>query len=64
MMVGDIVSSVIDRDFFHDFIRIGVVIDTDIKMYGKYVVPSAIRVYWNSSEIENLYEDEVEVISD
>jgi len=62
--VGDIVSSVIDREFCHECIRVGIVIETEIKLGGWDVVPCGIRVYWSSSEIENLYQDEVEVIGD
>ena len=64
MTVGDIVSSILDREFCHEPVRVGIVIETGVNMWGKEVIPSGVKVLWANDEIEIVYSDEVEVISD
>jgi len=58
------VSSIYDREFCHEPIRVGIVIETEVNMWGEEVIPSGVKVLWANSEIETVYSDEIEVISD
>jgi hypothetical protein len=64
MVVGDIVKSIYDYHDSHPLrgIRTGIVIETNINMWGEEVIPSGVKVLWTNSEIEIVYSDEIEVI--
>jgi len=62
MKAGDLVRPIDDNPIFG--ISPGIIIDSGIDMWGEEVVPSGIIVMWSDGEIETLYEDEIEVISE
>jgi hypothetical protein len=64
MVVGDIVRSSYDAEMSPCHIRVGIVIDTEINMWGEEVIPSGVTIMWSNFEIETVYSDEIEVISD
>tara|TARA_Y100000034_G_scaffold119910_1_gene162178 strand:- start:482 stop:676 length:195 start_codon:yes stop_codon:yes gene_type:complete len=62
MKVGDLIrysDDVNDRLGTH-----GVVIETDILVCDQETNPSRVSILWNTGEIEQVFEDEVEVISE
>tara|TARA_Y100000310_G_scaffold301335_1_gene337739 strand:+ start:1291 stop:1482 length:192 start_codon:yes stop_codon:yes gene_type:complete len=61
MQVGDIVRSSYDMEMSQSHIRKGIIIETDINMWGEEVVPSGVRIMWSNDEIETVYADEIEV---
>tara|TARA_B100000214_G_C23902322_1_gene597125 strand:+ start:41 stop:256 length:216 start_codon:yes stop_codon:yes gene_type:complete len=44
--------------------RKGLVIATDINMWGEETVPSGVRVMWQDGDLETLYEDEIDFVND
>ena len=55
MKVGDLVQ-LIESDTGY---CVGVIVETDVNMWGEEVIPSGISVLWYHSEIETVYEDEI-----
>ena len=60
MKVGDLVKSI---DGWPDF-TYGIIIKTDVNLWGEEVVPSGISILWCEGETEIVYQDEVEVINE
>ena len=42
----------------------GIVLETDISLWGEEVTPSGVSVHWGSAGIEVISTDEVEVVSE
>ena len=42
----------------------GIVLETEVNMWGEEVVPSGVDVHWGSAGIETISVDEIEVISE
>ena len=55
MNVGDLVK--LHAQYSHDML--GIIVETDVNMWGEETVPSGIRVLWSTNEEEVLYEDEL-----
>jgi hypothetical protein len=64
MEIGALIRSTYDYQMYRSRIRTGVIIDTDINMWGEEVLPSGVKILWSNFEIEVVFSDEVEVISD
>ena len=68
MQVGNLVKSTYDYQISYQMtpadIRKGVIIETDVNMWGEEVTPSGVRIMWSNDEIEIVYEDEIEVMND
>tara|TARA_Y100000310_G_C20536646_1_gene741202 strand:+ start:478 stop:669 length:192 start_codon:yes stop_codon:yes gene_type:complete len=62
MQVGALIKSSYDSEMSPRGIRKGVIIETDINMWGEDVIPSGVRVMWSNDEIETVYADEVEAV--
>lgn len=46
----------------HDMV--GVVVESNVNMWGEETVPSGIVVQWSDGTIETLYKDEVNIVPD
>jgi|TARA_Y100000310_G_scaffold491_2_gene657 hypothetical protein len=57
MKVGDLVKSIDGTDFTY-----GIILKTDVNLWGEEVVPSGISILWCEGETEIVTQDEVEVI--
>jgi len=53
---GDVVMFWSHEDFGR-----GIVVETDVNMWGEEVVPSGVKVMWSNGEIETVYEDEITI---
>ena len=60
MKVGDLVKSVDELSEF----TYGIVLKTDVNLWGEETVPSGISILWGEGETEIVTQDEVEVIND
>ena len=60
MKPGDLVRCV--PDVYGDENDLGIVIETNVNMWGEETIPSGVRVFW-SEEMSVVPEDELEVIS-
>jgi len=60
MKVGDLVKSI---RFSPEF-TYGIVLKTDVNLWGEETVPSGISILWCDGETEIVYQDEVEVINE
>ena len=64
MEIGVLIRSTHDYQWSLAGIRTGVIIDTGLNMWDEEVWPSGVKILWSDFEIEVVYSDEVEVISD
>lgn len=66
MKIGDLVMASEDNlfGFGFDDSLIGIVVDTDINMWGEEVVPSGISVLWSTGDVDTLYEDEIDMLNE
>ena len=60
MKVGDLVKGVDELSEF----TYGIVLKTDVNLWGEETVPSGISILWCEGETEIVTQDEVEVIND
>jgi hypothetical protein len=58
--VGDLVKGVDELSEF----TYGIVLKTDVNLWGEETVPSGISILWCEGETEIVTQDEVEVIND
>ena len=42
----------------------GIVLETDISLWGEETIPSGVDVHWGSAGIETISSDEIEVVSE
>jgi hypothetical protein len=61
MKIGDLVRHA--PDVYKDESVVGIVLETDVNMWGEEVIPSGVRVLW-PEDITVEPEDELEVYND
>ena len=65
MNIGDLVKTTAayscSLDRFENPRSAGIIIEIKINMWGEDVTPTGVKVMWDDGEIENVYEDEVEI---
>ena len=63
MKIGDLVTA--EHTLFGDEFTeglIGIVVDTDVNMWGEEVVPTGISVLWSTGDVDTVYEDEINAL--
>ena len=62
LVTGDKVAGLLGAKFYEGWI--GIVVDTDVNMWGEEVVPTGVRVLWSTGDVETVYEDEIDSIKE
>jgi hypothetical protein len=65
MKVGDLVKFVEGSAIQYENMHAGLVLETDVSMWGDEHLPAGVKILWcKGNEVELVYEDEVQVISE
>lgn len=59
LKIGDIVKIWEGSPFEDRYQQIGIVLETDIDMWGEEVTPSGVQVQWPDGDMDVLYSDEI-----
>ena len=59
LKIGDIVMLWEGSPYEDHHEKIGLVLETDIDMWGEEMIPSGVIVQWPTGETETLYSDEI-----
>mgnify|MGYP003661338568 CR=1 FL=1 len=65
MKIGDLVTAehtLFGAEFTEGLI--GIVVDTDVNMWGEEVVPTGISVLWSTGDVDTVYEDEINALKE
>ena len=66
MKIGDLVIADEDTLLGAEFSGglIGIVVDTDINMWGEEVVPTGVSILWSTGDVDTVYEDEINMLKE